>query len=234
MNVIDNFYGWLRAKACQQLHIPHMDIWLTLDFFDEHGKLLKHRRQRSKSWTRNAYNYFHLTLSSHKLADDIHGAGYLSFKNTDGLLNISDGTWFSGGDIRQAGDGYRALGEYTTHGIVVGRGGAAESFEDYRMSTTIAAGNGTNQLFTPEGEEYTVSYNAGTKVWTSKHLRYFNNNSGASISLTNVGLIGDMRRLHPFSNMYVLFSRDVLDPSETIVDKAQLKVEYEMSLTFPA
>jgi len=233
MNIIDNFYGWLRAKACQQLHIPHMDIWLTLDFFGEDGKLTKHRRQRAKSWTRNAYNYFHITLSGHNIIDSTHGAGYLSFKDTGGVLNNEDSPTFDASSMKTVAYGYRAEGEITTHGIVVGRGAAAESFEDYVMSTTIIAGNGANQLFTPKGEEYTVSYNAGTKKWTSKQVRYFNNNSGASISLTNVGLIGRFDR-YPYSDIFVLMSRDVLSPSETIVDKAQLKVEYEMSLTFPA
>ena len=231
MNVIDNFYGWLRAKACQQLHIPHMDIWLTLDFFDENGKLTKHRKQRAKSWTRNAYNYFLYTLSSHKLNDLVHGAGSLSLKQTNGNLNSVASHTFYGADMKDPDKGFHSLGESSVHGIVVGRGSAAESFEDYTMSTVIVSGNGTNQLFLPEGEEYTRSYDAGLKKWTSSHIRYFNNNSGASITITNVGAIA---KLYATSIILVLFSRDVLNPSESLPDKAQLKIEYEMSLTFPA
>jgi hypothetical protein len=64
-------------------------------------------------------------------------------------------------------------------------------------------------------------------------IRYFNNNSGATISLGEIGLIGRVITGGD-SSMYALFSRDLISPSVDIYDKAQLKITYVISLVYPS
>ena len=227
MNIKDETCNWLRKKACLHLHVPHIEVFLTLDFYDENGALTKHHRQRAKSWVRNAYNVFFNSLSSAALTGG-YGSGTLSIRNTagavvshaNGLANVLT---------------YQSPAQSVIYGIIAGRGASSFSFEDHTVDTVIEAGNGANQLFSPIGDAISTSYTAGTKTYKATWSRVFNNNSGADIALTNIGLVawlGIWRSTSTYSN--TLFSKDVLAPSQTILDKAQLRVTYEISMVFPA
>lgn len=222
MRILDDVLNWARKKACVHLHIPHMEIWYTLEFYDQYGNLIKKRHERSKSWVRNAYNVFLNSLSGAANVGDI------AVKDTAGSSNTID---HGLSNVRT----YQSPAQSVAYGIVLGRGADAESFDSHAVSTVIGAGNSTNQLFSPTGDARSVSYNSGTKVYTTTWSRVFNNNSEASISLTNIGLIAYLGlRYSPETNWNVLMSRDVISPSETIIDKAQVRVTYQISLTFPA
>ena len=62
-------------KLGQELKIPISEAFLTLEVFDKDGKLIQKHRQRSHSWTRNAYNALFSNLASVNLDDDTFGAG---------------------------------------------------------------------------------------------------------------------------------------------------------------
>jgi hypothetical protein len=227
---IDEIQGWLLRKSSLQLHVPHIAMYLDLEVKMPDGEITEHRHQRSKSFVRNAHNLFFHAIAGYPMSDGTWGDGYVNMKNTGGSL--------SSGSIRSFcfatdsnGQGFLSPGSANDFGIVVGTGTGAESFDSYALGTKIPIGNGIGQLYTLRSEDPVDSYTSLTKKRTL--VRYFNNNSGATISLGEIGLIGRVITGGDTS-MYALFSRDLVTPTVSINDKAQLKVTYAISLVYPS
>jgi len=168
-----------------------------------------------------------------------YGAGYLSIKDTGGTIR-GHVNYLCAPDPRQGGDtpsaatvaGYLASAAVDTKGIVVGTGTTAESFEDYALDTKIANGTGAGELSYVASELHNVTWTGGTLTMADEQVRYFNNNSGGSIGVNEVGIIAqiDIATL----NVLALMSRDVLGSTVTVPDTGQLKVTYTFSLVYPA
>lgn len=228
----------------QKLGIPTFEVFLELEVRMPDGRVVHRHRQRSHSWTRNAYNLMFCQLAGKDADDATFEAGKLSVKKTSATIAYGSGAvgWkpFASADSAQAGTGwthtgYRALAGYDTHGIIVGTGTTAESFEDYALATQIADGTGSGELSHVESEAHAISYAA--LVLTNTLIRYFNNNSGGSIGVNEVGLIGalgDPGAVYNSAPILVLVARDVLGATVTVPDTGQLKVTYTISLTYPS
>jgi hypothetical protein len=227
---IDEFQGWLLKKSSLQLHVPHIAMYLDLEVRMPDGEITQHRHQRSKSFVRNAYNLFFHTIAGYPMNDGTWGDGYVNMKNTGGTLSPGSIRGFCFGTDSN-GQGFLSPGSANDFGIVIGTGTGAESFDSFALGTKIAIGNGIGQLYTLRSEDPNDSYIGLTKKRTL--VRYFNNNSGVTIILGEVGLIGRVITGGDGS-MYVLFSRDLVTPAISIYDKAQLKVTYAISLVYPS
>jgi len=181
-------YEQLR-KLAQELHIPIPEVFLELEVTDKNGKVIQKHKQRSHSWTRNAYNLLFSELAGKDANDTIFGAGKLNIKDTDGITqagNMPIELTYNQ-SVDGTGNGYRALAGDNSYGIVVGSGTNVESFEDYALQTLIANGTGAGQLSYILSEPHSMSYAA--LVLSNTLVRYFNNNSGGSISVNEVGLV---------------------------------------------
>jgi hypothetical protein len=214
------------------------------------GKLLTHRRQRSHSWTRNAYNLIFCQLGSSNPTDAAFGSGKLSYKITNGTVRYyhgSDavneyGAWVTYIDYynvetrenESAGRGSRAAANDAGHGLVVGSSNAAEDFDHYNLQAPIANGLGAGQLSMIAQEAPVLSYDAGTKTLTGTLVRFMNNNSGGEITVREVGYICKMQTGTAYSMSLFLFSRDILDPVVVIPDAGQIRIQYQISLAYPA
>jgi len=214
------------------------------------GKLLVHRQQRSHSWTRNAYNLIFCQLGSCNPTDAAFGSGKLSYKITNGTIKYyigSDtsneyGAWVTYIDYydvetrenESAGRGSRAAANDAGHGLVVGSSNAAEDFDHFALQSPIANGLGAGQLSMIAQEAPVLSYDAGTKTLTDTLVRFMNNNSGGEITVGEVGLIVKMQTGTAYSMSNFLFSRDVLDPVVVIPDAGQIRIQYQISLAYPA
>lgn len=222
-------------KLAQELHIPVPLAFLTLEVFDKDGKLIRRHRQRSHSWTRNAYNMLFSTMAGCGCPDSTFEAGKLSGKDTSGAVKYGvycmaqhytcqDGT---------TSYGYRAPATDDDRGILVGSGTDAESFEDYALQTKIAEGSGAGQLNHVLSEAVARSYAAVTQ--TSTLIRYFNNNSGGSIDVNEVALVPKSSHSEGAGyNGFFLMSRDKLASTVSVPDTGQLKVTYTIQLTYPS
>ncbi|MBA7650252.1 hypothetical protein ES703_58055 [subsurface metagenome] len=215
--------------------VPIPRAFITLEVFNRDGKLLRRHKQRSHSWTRNAYNHLFSNMCAKNATGAIFGAGELSFKATG--AQVYGNTLFGSAIETTTGSyegsyGLLAAAGLATSGIMVGSGENAESFEDYVLQTQILEGAGAGQLNHAASEAHAISYAAF--VLKDELVRYFNNNSGASIDVNEVGLVIYMAK--SFQNSYgrILFSRDKLPSTVTIPDTGQLKVTYSIELTYPA
>ncbi len=229
-------YEQLR-KLGQELHIPTFEAFLALEVRDKAGRLIQHHRQRSHSWTRNAYNLLLMFMAKKTGPDETFGAGYLNYKTTAEIVykNASFALWAGSAppspiSPEEAGSGFRGASASVINGIVVGSGTDAESFEEFFLQTLITEGTGANQLNYILSEVPTASYVAGTKIFTITLVRYMNNNTvgETSVDVNEVGLIAAEY------GGKVLYSRDKLPATVTVPSTGQLKVIYTIQLTYPA
>jgi hypothetical protein len=223
-------------KLAQKLHIPIPEAFLELEVRDKDGKVIQRHRQRSHSWVRNAYNLMFSNLAGKNGNDATFGAGKLNIKAADGTIKYGDRPIFIGQQYSTtiegtgAGGGYRAANADGSHGILVGSGINAESFEDYALQTQIVEGTGAGQLSHILSEAHSMSYAALTLKNTLS--RYFNNNSGGDVSVNEVALytLGGAGG----GTSYWCTSRDHLASTVTVPNTGQLKVTYIIQLTYPS
>ena len=216
-------------KLAQKLHVPIPEAFLELEVRDKDGNVIQRYRQRSHSWTRNAYNCMFSQLAGKAYDDSTFGPGKLSYKETGGSIRYTSYCGGSDQPVDGIAQGYRAPAGYDTRGIMVGSGTNAESFEDYSLQTKIANGTGAGQLVYVESEPHSKTYADTTMKNTL--VRYFNNNSGGDISVNEVALVWHILGGQSFD---FLFSRDKLASTVTVPNTGQLKVTYTIQLTYPA
>lgn len=105
-------------------------------------------------------------------------------------------------------------------GIVLGRGVTGFSFNDFTMDIPIDHGIGLNEMLHYGSFNPQQTWDGGLRQWTTVLTRYFINRSGAAISVTEVGMKGDIRSAN------VLVARDVLGSAVVINDDKACKVTY--------
>ena len=225
------------AELGRKLKIPVSEAFLTLKVTDRDGIILHHTKQRSHSWTRNAYQMLMTCLSAVQNAGT-YSDGSLAAKKTDGtvvssvflLCTGNQGSSF-GGSTETAGKGYRgAVGDPST-GISIGRGDTAESFDGYALALPCAEGTGANQLNYLAGEAVIRAYDAPSKTLSATHKRYANNNSPGTITVKEIGLIAYAVKGTTFP---ALMCRDVLVSPVDVPASGQILVTYTVSLVYPA
>jgi hypothetical protein len=207
-------------SMCRELKVPPPpEIMIGLKVHDKNGILTFDDIQRGHSWTRNYWNCIAKLFTGYVGSGSTFGAGYLTTKT----LTASVGTtptdlraaYFQGG-----------LGAYYP-GIAIGTGDTAFGIDQYTMVAQIATGTGSGQMIYNAQSTTTGSYVGET--WTSTTSRIFNNNSGGSITVKEVGLYS-----YPGGDGVFMMERSVLSPTVTVANGAQLTVTYEISMDFSA
>ncbi len=215
-------------KLGQELHIPIPEHFIECEVTDKNGKVIQTLKQRSHSWVRNAYNLLLSQMASKDLKDTgLFGVGYLSIKDAYGAIKTGSAKISTDGH-ESITYGYRANAASISHGITVGSGTNAESFEDYVLQTPIAEGTGAGRLNHALMDVPSKSWSAPT--FTITWIRYLNNNSGGNVGVNEVGL-GTSGKLS--ASAYFMTSRDKLASTVTVPDTGQLKVTYTIQLTYP-
>jgi hypothetical protein len=224
------------SRLGAKLRIPIPECFLEMKVVMPNGEVIHHHKQRSHSWTRNAYNVIFGQVAGTPFSDATFAAGKLSMKSTGAVVKTS-ATRLGGfstnanlpainddGCIGGAGD--------DTRGIQVGSNNTAESFEDFVINTIINNGAAGGQISYTLQNATVVSYVAGTKTLSAALARYFNNNSGGAIDVKEVTL-GTLSSMVG-SAFNSILTRDVLPVTVTVPNTGQLKVTYTISLVYPA
>jgi hypothetical protein len=196
----------LKTLSMPTLHI-HTKV-------EKNGIILSEKHQVGHSWVRNAYNVYNLMML------DSIPTTYLFVRKTDGIFMtnyVPQHFYYS-----FSGYGYYSTGNTEDYGVVVGSGSTAFDLDDFRLDAVIAHGNTTGKLYY-QAQVAPVTAYSGDPDFTQNilHKRVFNNNSGATITVNEVGLIynNDVG-----SKWYILMSRDVLDTPAVVLNGAQLTV----------
>lgn len=212
------------TRDCLDTHVFNPPkAFVKLSVFDRDGQELERHELLSKSWTRNFYNLLFclFTDTPTSYLGETFGAGYLACKQTGGTVFSS--TSFSLGNGAFIGP----FGS-TVKGILVGTSDAAESLNSHTLGALIANGTGAGQLSYTAQNATIASYDSGTKKMTGTMVRYINNNSGAEITVKEIGLVSD------YSTPKLLQNRDVLPTPVSIPNGGQLKAQFVIEMTYPA
>lgn len=226
------------AKLGRELGIPVPECFLEMEV-TFNGKTIHHHKQRSHSWTRNAYNGLFTQLVAKNYNGATFEGGVLSMKYTNGTIYgpnyaghlLSAINNYAPGNSEGLGTSYRADTGSLVSGIVVGSGNVVESFDGYALQTAIGEGAGAGQLNYSAHLANVKSWDAGTKTWSVDIARYMNNNSGGNITVREVAQYTRGMIYKTFPTLMV--GRDVLDPEVVLPNSGQLKVTYTISLTYP-
>lgn len=215
------------GDLAKMLRIPILKAYLELEVKDGKGKVITRRRQESRSWVRNAYNIIlcDIAFVPHDSANNLK----LVDKNGVDQSHTSRTPNTSTSSVMPTGNYGYSCGAVDVYGCVVGTGVGAESFEDYALGTQIANGTGAGQLSYVAQQSPAISTVDTTKK--VEHVRYFNNNSGAAITVNEVGMYAYMAQP---SGKIIMTCRDLVAGGIEVPDTGQLKVTYTMELTYPS
>lgn len=112
-----------------------------------------------------------------------------------------------------------------TYGIVVGTGTTAVTAADYALDTQIATGTGTGQMNYKETIVADVSV-VGTQVKQSI-VRTFENVSGATISIEEIGLVAKVKEsAATYDWYYVQMIKDLVGTAIDVPDGSSAIIEY--------
>jgi len=233
-------------KLGAKLGIPISQCFVETEVTMPDGKVIRNKT-RSHTLKRNAYNLLFGVMSNKNPTDVTYGAGLLSLKDTAGNIqhgsyiaiaggigyngaqpaegDIPSNYYFSGGYLTDIGD--------DTRGIMTGTDDTAETFEDFQLIAQVHHGNASGQLVYNAMSTHTIAYDSGSLTLSDTIYRFFNNNSGAPITVKEVGIASRLVIAYNNAALFLL-TRDVLVTPVLVPDSGQLKVSYTNSLVYPA
>ena len=193
------------------LSMPTLHIHTRVE---KNGIILSDNHQVGHSWVRNAYNVYNLMML------DSIPTTYLFYRDTLGSSPLL--TYPIIRYLNHASGGYYSTANSESYGVVIGTGSTAFDLDDFRLDAVIPHGNTTGKLYYQSQVAPVTAY-SGDPDFTENilHKRVFNNNSGATITVNEVGLIYQTS----YGSTYnILMSRDVLDTPAVVLNGAQLTV----------
>ena len=187
------------------------------------GKIRWIRERHSHSYTRNMFVKATLTLTA-QFEGSAYSDGNLAIKRTSGASYTID---FPQSGIPEGGGGgyYSSTAGQDDFGILVGRDNTEESFDDFEMINKVTDGNGPNQL---EYISMSISegWDGGSSYYWSRFTAPFDNDSGAGITVYEIGLT------YRFGAVDYMDARDVDVGGILIPDGDRLFVQYEIRTGF--
>jgi hypothetical protein len=209
---------------CRELKVPALpEIMIGLKVHDKNGILTFDDVQRGHSWLRHFWDSLFMACSSCTGTGSSVAAGNMVGVRFDGAIYTA---YSSSGMGASVGDGNGS-------GLKVGTSDTAFSVNHYALQAEIANGNGSGQLLHSTTTSGGVAvYTGGAKTWSATISRIFNNNSGASITVKETGLMNYGCPFNNTNNFYI--ERSVLSPTVAVANGAQLTVTYEISMDFSA
>ncbi len=211
--------------------VPKLHVGMKVE---KEGIVLCDQREEGHSWTRNMWTaVFGVHAHCGGTGTATFGAGHRSAKTTGGTIragaDLAINFLRTGYSTPEPIYGFCFNGTTNLQGIVVGTGDAAFSVDNYNLATIIDAGSSAGQLI--HNAMSTPSLDYTSKVWTATLARVFNNNSGGSITVKEVGIITNSIFFYSGSEKF-LIARDVLASPVSVVNGAQLTATYEISMDF--
>jgi hypothetical protein len=209
----------------QNFGIP--SLWLKTIVTSKDGDILHEREEEGHSWTRNAWNAWNgMMMDSATVGSSLMEGALMTQQFNLVSMNISTTSAFARPSSTLVNNGFYNSNNNSTFGIVVGTSNMPFYSEDYALYDHIISGTEPGRLTYNYQIAPVTTYDNTTKKWTTVHKRIFNNNSGGSITVREVGLVyngtGGL-------GGYVLMARDVLETAVDVPNGAQLVVEYSLT-----
>jgi len=195
---------------------PNVEVFLHAYNYNARGHLAQRLIQRSDSFLPNFVGMLYSQMDAPYNASGTSGSG----PNTGGASGAFIDNYFY--NVNMEGFDTNDSSGDASYGIQVGTGTAANSTSTYALAAQIANGTASGQL----------SYGSHTYSWATGGTstivaRAFSNSSGASITVSEVGLVWKSGA-GPYLFMMI---RDVLSSSVTIASGGATTFQYTISIT---
>jgi len=228
-----------KIKDALKLH-NNIDLRLTITVKDKDGKIIKQHKQHSHSFVSNFLSILASSLATYyfqSITSNSYGYYYRTTNGDYAAYSPNEMVFNRIFDLNDSAND-------SSYGIVVGTGTATPTPNDYALGNQIVNGTGTGQLvygahqFNPAPQTIGSStYVTTTSTPTSGILpvsgnttswqieRTFQNQSGASITVSEVGIYIDT------INGVALIVHDLLSSPITVPNNAVLTIIYTISVS---
>jgi len=189
----------------------NVKAYLKIKVIDENGKCTYYRRYRSRSFVANFLRQIFTNLSHQSVNNVNTSGGSYSIVNYDTIIvnNVSNN------------DNY---------GILIGNGTSAPSIIDYNLSQVISNGASVGQMQYGAVSVTGAVTNTSTNTGYITVTRTFTNNSGSSITVSEVGLVAWSGNFSGQSNQFYLIIHDLLPTPITVPNGSSLSISYEIQV----
>jgi len=189
----------------------NVKAYLKIKIIDENGKCTYYRRYRSRSFVANFLRQIFTNLSHQSVNNVNTSGGSYSIVNYDTIIvnNVSNN------------DNY---------GILIGSGTSAPNIIDYNLSQVISNGASVGQMQYGAVSVTGAVTNTSTNTGYITVTRTFTNNSGASITVSEVGLVAWSGNFSGQSNQFYLIIHDLLPTPITVPNGSSLSISYEIQV----
>jgi hypothetical protein len=217
MSVFNRLTNFIKSRK------PIEEIYWEIEVRDENGKLLKFKRFKAHSWLKQfcgclkgimAHKYNSLNEGNVTVIDT-SGTGRTYPRSSVGL--------------HQSGMPIMADVNEGDYGLVIGTSDTANTKDTYAMGGVIAHGSGSGQMLYG-GTTIENPTNPSGNDWVFRIIRIFTNNSGASITVKEIGIIAKSQDPIP-TVRYFLIARDVISAGVTVPNGSTLTVRYIPKIT---
>ena len=189
----------------------NVKAYLKVKVIDKNGKCIYYRRYRSRSFVVNFLRTIFTNLSGQSINNVNTSGGSYSIGTTDNII-VNDGS------------------NDDSYGILIGKGTSAPSIIDSNLSQVISNGASVGQM------QYSAVSVTGAVTNTSTNTGYitvtrtFTNNSGSSITVSEVGLVAWSGNETFQTNQYYLIIHDLLPSPITVPNGSSLSISYEIQV----
>jgi hypothetical protein len=202
-------------------------LW-EIEVRDKTGKLLKHYKTPARSWLKGFIQILKGEFATRcgaavgggnvSIVDEGGTARSYPYQTTTGTTY---GYWINLSTLGDVGD--------TSQGIIVGTTDTPNSLTTYALGGKIAHGSGSGQLVYNAETVEDVTNPSGNDL-QFRLTRTFTNNSGATITVKEVGLL--IKKIDSGQSVRsFLAARDVLPSPVDVPDGATLTIRYVVKIT---
>jgi len=205
---------------------------LKTQIWDDDGNEIWYKNGEAHSFNRNIHNIAAsqiLDIDADVTSTAGFGEGSLALVDVIGTTNNSQTSPYDIGPGDNIGGGYKGPVGDSTHGIVIGTGTSGFTFEDFQLGTPIVSGSAAGEMGYSSGENAVISFSTTTDRFSVDYARFFNNNTTASITIAEIGMVSQMDIPNQIE---VMVCRDALSTTLPVPAGGQLKVTY--TFTSPA
>ena len=224
----------------------HFKTYLEIDLHAKNGKLLKHHRQESRSWTKHFFDLLYEPLgnatNSQASINDISGTGRAlpatgSYGDLPNLMLSAPGG--GGGFVIPASCSNGSSGGFAcgtpfytgdSFGVQIGTGNTAVAPTDDHLTARIAHGESAGQM--DYGGCELAGYTASGSNVSFVIRRYFTNVAGGSIGVQETGIyaVGEQSNGSPGAAYPFCICHDVV-VTVTVTNGQILVVTYTLQTT---
>ena len=198
---------------------PNVEVFLHAYNYDAGDHLTQRLIQRSDSFLPNFLGMLYSQMTNACESGGTSGSGPNTSGTSEPYINN-----YSTPNNEETFATNDASGD-ASYGIQVGTGTAANSTSTYALASQIANGTSSGQL--SYGSHSYTQWTAGNT--STGVFRVFINNSGASITVSEVGLVFEVNYNYTYYDFIMI--RDVLSSSFTVANGGSFNVQYTIAIT---